>query len=64
MCRLYPAMSPFDVRRERFHDVVSVYCRTKRFEYLHENSAASAPGAETMAIGGEVYVEAQNDDWY
>lgn len=32
LCRLYPGLTPFSVRRERFHDAVNLYIRTIRHE--------------------------------
>ena len=61
MCQRFPALSPFSIYREAFHDVVSL------FEDLKQNlkyETGNLKSANTMKIGGQVYVEAQNDDWY
>lgn len=61
LCEKFPALSPFAVYRERFHDVMIL------FEDLKQNRIAeggASESAQTMLIGGQVYTEAQNDDWY
>lgn len=61
LCQRFPALSPFSIYREAFHDVVSL------FEDLKQNlksETGNLKSANTMKIGGQVYVEAQNDDWY
>lgn len=58
LCQRFPALSPFAVYRERFHDVLIL------FEDLKQNLKSAKGTAKTMKIGGQVYVEAQNDDWY
>lgn len=61
LCQRFPALSPFAVYRERFHDVLIL------FEDLKQNlksETGNLKSANTMKIGGQVYVEAQNDDWY
>lgn len=54
-------MSPFDVRRERFHDVVSLLVKILRFR---KTEVSKNTAANTMEINGQIYTEAQNDDWY
>ena len=61
LCQRFPALSPFSIYREAFHDVVSL------FEDLKQNlksETGNLKSANTMIIDGQVYTEAQNDDWY
>jgi hypothetical protein len=58
LCQRFPALSPFAVYRERFHDVLIL------FEDLKQNLKSAKGTAKTMVIDGQVYTEAQNDDWY
>lgn len=59
LCQRFTALSPFSVYRERFCDVMIL------FVDLKQNLARSGTKqAKTMIIGGEVYTEALNDDWY
>lgn len=58
LCQRFPALSPFAVYRERFHDVLIL------FEDLKQNLKSVKGTAKTMVIDGQVYTEAQNDDWY
>lgn len=63
MCQRFPALSPFTVYREKFHDVVSLFEDLKQTLKSETGNLKSA-NAKTMVINGQVYTEAQNDDWY
>ena len=67
LCRRYPGLTPFSVRRERFHDVVNLYIRTIRHEsrlkMAKDNNGVSPPDG-SFVRGNTLYIPAQNDDWY
>ncbi len=61
LCQRFPALSPFAVYRERFHDVLIL------FEDLKQNNTGKGEDelpAGSFELNGTVYVPAQNDDWY
>lgn len=64
MCQRFPALTPFAVYRETFHDVVTLFEDLKSETGNLKSANGNSKSASTMKIGGQVYVEAQNDDWY
>lgn len=65
LCSRYPALTPFSVRRERFHDVVMLYIRTIRHERMAEETKQKAEMPDgSFELNGILYKPAENDDWY
>lgn len=67
LCRQYPGLTPFSVRRERFHDVVNLYILTIRHECRMQMAKANngvKPPDGSFVRGNTLYVPAQNDDWF
>jgi hypothetical protein len=61
LCERFPALTPFSVSRESFHDVIAL------FEDLKQNNTGKGEDelpAGSFELNGTVYVPAQNDDWY
>ena len=62
LCDRFPALSPFSVRRERWHEVLLIYRRLLTLRM---------PGAEQVSAGtgefehnGTVWKPASSDDWW
>ena len=67
LCSRFPALSPFSVRRESFHDVLTVYIRlllqTARLPEQNGEKKDEIPEG-AFVIGNTLYKPAQNDDWW
>jgi hypothetical protein len=62
LCDRFPALDPFKVRQQRFHDVLLIFARLKD---RVKRTPAHNNGGQTTA-GGEQIIRrpAANDDWY
>jgi hypothetical protein len=59
LCQRFPALDPFRVRAQRFHDVLLIF---RRLSGKAENQNKLPEGATVK--NGIVRRPAQNDDWY
>ena len=57
------ALSPFEVRREPFHDVLSIYIRLVGQSERRKPESERIPEG-SFVIGDTLYKPAQNDDWW
>ena len=66
LCENFPALSPFTMYRERFHDVIVLFEDMKndweRRAMIKANSGKPVPEGSFM-LNGTLYKPAQNDDW-
>ena len=63
LCERFPALSPFSVRRERFHDVLLIFVRTIK---KNKQSGEKTDGQVLTTKSGEKIIrrKATKDDWY
>lgn len=59
LCERFPALDPFRVRAQRFHDVLLIFRRLKNKSEIKER----LPEGATVK-NGTIRRPAQNDDWY
>jgi hypothetical protein len=63
LCEKFPALSPFSVRRERFHEVILIFSRQ-----IEKNQRSGKNGKEEKVVtkNGEKVIRrrATKDDWY
>jgi hypothetical protein len=66
LCDRFTALTPFSVRREAFHEVLSIYIRMvyQNERKKPENKALSKAPKGSFVIGDTLYKPAQNDDWW
>lgn len=67
LCEMFPALSPFDVNKQRFHDVLILFedLKQKRSsEGLKSANGGAKPPEGSFMLNGTLYRPAQNDDWY
>lgn len=72
LCLRFPSLNPFIVDRYPFHEVMELFRDSRRYDANESRSKTAAEaeeagipaGARTMVVNGQIYVEAQNDDWY
>lgn len=62
LCDRFPALSPFSVRRERWHEVLLIYGRLLTLRVPEPAQAASASGA--FERNGTVWKPSTSDDWW
>lgn len=63
LCERFPALDPFKVRAQRFHDVLLIFRRlTNRHE--NENGKKTKLPKGATVKNGIVRRPATNDDWY
>jgi len=58
MCERFPALDPFRVRSQRFHDVMLI------FERLLDKSTGNLPKGAYYDSKGILHRPALNDDWW
>ena len=63
LCNAFPALSPFSVRRERFHDVILIFTRQIA---KNKRSGEDKKEKEFTTKNGEKIIrrKATKDDWY
>lgn len=63
LCDRFPALSPFSVRRERFHDVILIFARQIS---KNKRSGTRNEEREFTTKSGEKVIrrKATKDDWY
>ena len=59
LCDRFPALDPFRVREQRFHDVLLIFRRLTAQSKNNKNN-----GGGVMQKNGVIRRPAQNDDWY
>lgn len=67
LCKAFPALTPFSVRREKYREVITTYKRM-----IDRNSRDTKSGGKgkgkvpegSFVCNGTLYKPAQNDDWY
>ena len=59
LCERFPSLSPFDVRKQKFSDVFLLYRRMVNLNKRNEEK-----NGKVEVIGGKLYVESKNDDWW
>lgn len=64
LCERFPALDPFRVRSQKFHDVLLIFRRLNR-----KSNAQGGGSTENAPVGsyvknGVLHRPAQNDDWY
>ena len=59
LCDRFPALDPFRVREQRFHDVLLIFRRLTVQSKNNKNN-----GGGVMQKNGVIRRPAQNDDWY
>jgi hypothetical protein len=67
ICARFPAMSPFDVYRERFCDVIQLFVdmiAEHSTEKLRKANGGTKPPEGSFVRGNTLYIPAQNDDWF
>ena len=63
LCDRFVALTPFQVRREAFHEVLSIYIRLiGQTERKKPESEKTPEGS--FVIGDTLFKPAQNDDWW
>ena len=56
LCERFPGLTPFEVRRERFHEVILIFSR------LMEKSNRESNKKDIKS--GVIRIKANNDNWY
>lgn len=60
MCERFPALDPFRVREQRFHDVLLIF---RRLNNKHKKGDKDNPPGSYVK-NGVLYRPAQKDDWW
>ena len=63
LCNRFPSLDPFQVRSQRFHDVMLIFRRLTEQIQQDQNSESRKSGVKKTKKG-VVMRPAQNDDWY
>lgn len=63
LCDRFTALTPFAVRRESFHEVLSIYVRLVGQSERKKPDSEKIP-AGSFVIGDTLYKPAENDDWW
>ncbi len=63
LCDRFPALDPFRVRSQRFHDVLLIFRRLTNQTQIKNGEKAKLP-AGAYIKNGVLYRPAMNDDWY
>lgn len=66
LCDRFTALTPFQVRRESFHEVLMIYVRlvlqNERRDPMKKELKKQPEGS--FVLGDTIFVPAQNDDWW
>lgn len=70
LCSGFPALDPFTLQEQRFHDVVLLCGNLRRHNEayaarrLREANGGESPPDGSFVIGDTLFTPAQNDDWW
>ncbi|MDE5769260.1 MAG: hypothetical protein K2H82_07730 [Oscillospiraceae bacterium] len=63
LCSRFLSLNPFQVRSQRFHDVLLIFRRLRSYD-KNQNAATNKKSRTQQTKKGIVMRPAQNDDWY
>lgn len=64
LCKEFPALSPFEVEKRTFHEIIDLYARLRDMQ-IRQNRQAEKQIRHTGKAGGDVVIRRPaGDNWF